>query len=518
MEERPNAEDVCLIMKTVLSLSAHEAKDYFLKHQSYCNFDIPEYFVFEDMLSAIDDGLGDSNISSFYVNDRNNHPDKIDGVNHKLISNKDGKYSWRPFQLIHPALYVGLTRVITNDDNWSFLVDLFNNERRRCRTIDCHSLPVVTDRYVKDKSEQISNWSTYVEKASVVTALDYDYLFHTDIADCYGSLYTHTVAWALHGIEESKQDRGNDRSLLGNKIDYLLRCMTCGQTNGIPQGSALMDFIAEIVLLKIDSVLYDRLTAKRVPPTSYKIIRYRDDYRIFSNNPQIGEQIVKELSDVLHIFGMKISPSKTIHSSDVVHSSIKADKLHVLANPKTHETLTSELYAISMFAKDYPNSGQLLVKLTDFYEKLEGISRKNFKEHVGLLISVTVDIACKNPRCYPITAAILSKLLNVLTRAEMRRYVNKIRKKFDKVPNTNIMQLWLQRVKADFLVSDETNIEPLCLVVLNRPATVWNSSWLSEPLRALVDDAEIVDRVKLEALPHVISLSEVELFVKSYDE
>ncbi len=39
----------------------------------------------------------------------------FNNVNYKLITNKDGKYSWRPFQLIHPALYVNLVNNITYD-------------------------------------------------------------------------------------------------------------------------------------------------------------------------------------------------------------------------------------------------------------------------------------------------------------------------------------------------------------------------------------------------------------------
>jgi len=85
--------------------------------------------------------------------------------------------------------------------------------------------------------------------------------------------------------------------------------MSNGQTNGISQGSVLMDFIAEIVLCYVDSLLADKI--KNVKKVDYKIIRYRDDYRIFSNNPQVAEQILKELTDILNDFGMKINSTKT---------------------------------------------------------------------------------------------------------------------------------------------------------------------------------------------------------------
>ena len=63
--------------------------------------------------------------------------------------------------------------------------------------------------------------------------------------------------------------------------------MNYGQTNGIPQGSVLTDFIAEIVLGYIDSKLSERIR-KEIGSINYKIIRYRDDYRIFTNEPLFG--------------------------------------------------------------------------------------------------------------------------------------------------------------------------------------------------------------------------------------
>lgn len=56
------------------------------------------------------------------------------------------------------------------------------------------------------------------------------------------------------------------------------------QTNGIPQGGVLFDFIAEMVLGYSDLLLYEEL--QRIGITDYKILRYRDDYRIFSNSKE----------------------------------------------------------------------------------------------------------------------------------------------------------------------------------------------------------------------------------------
>ena len=106
----------------------------------------------------------------------------------------------------------------------------------------------------KDKAEQISHWWREIEQRSIELALDYEYIIQTDITDCYGSIYTHSIVWALHNKDVAKRERQNPK-LLGNIIDRHIQDMSYGQTNSIPQGSTLMDFIAEMILGYADSEL-----------------------------------------------------------------------------------------------------------------------------------------------------------------------------------------------------------------------------------------------------------------------
>ena len=48
---------------------------------------------------------------------------------------------------------------------------------------------------------------------------------------------------------------------------------------GIPQGSVLMDFIAEMILGYADKELSKKIEDNQI--SNYQILRYRDDYRIF---------------------------------------------------------------------------------------------------------------------------------------------------------------------------------------------------------------------------------------------
>lgn len=112
-------------------------------------------------------------------------------------------------------------------------------------------------------------------------------MFVTDITNCYCAIYTHTIAWALMGKEQAKEKR-NKSGLLGNIIDNYMQGMQYGQTNGIPQGSTLSDFIAEIVLAYADKLLSERLNTNGI--SNYHIVRYRDDYRIFAIQKRIQNE------------------------------------------------------------------------------------------------------------------------------------------------------------------------------------------------------------------------------------
>ncbi len=497
-------------MKNVLSLTEKEAREFFLKEESYYNFDLPPYFEFGDLLEDLAKHFGNKELTDFYSSSKSLRPHLLEDVNYKLISNKDGRYAWRPLQLIHPALYVYLVCLITKKTNWENIKKRFAELIKKSSGIECEGLPVVSTYYKKDKAAQIVHWSSEVEKKSVVYSLDFDYLFHTDIVDYYGSIYTHSVAWAMHDKSVAKKEKGN-KKLLGNQIDWQLQAMSNGQTNGIPQGSVLMDFFAEMVLCYIDSLLTEKIKGNGIKKSEYKIIRYRDDYRIFTNNPQIAEQIIKELTDILNDFGMRINSSKTKGLSSVVHSSIKPDKLAWAINENCYTDLQSELYAISVFSQSFPNSGQVSVSLKNFYDKIVDLNKKDIRVNIQVLISIATDIAYKNPRTYPIVAAILSKLVNFLAKSTKERIVKKVLAKFKKLPNTGIMQIWLQRITIKLGDSYEYS-EKLCSKVIDKNVVVWNSDWLNAKTKKIVNSHNLVNTDTLEQIGAVIGNNEVELF------
>ncbi len=289
--------------------------------------------------------------------------------------------------------------------------------------------------------------------------------------------------------------------------------MAYGQTNGIPQGSALMDFIAEIVLGYADLLLTAKLNKNHI--TDYKIIRYRDDYRIFVNNPHNADIIAKNLTEVLFGLGLKINANKSKLSNEVVKNSLKPGKYFWLSNQTQNDDHQKQLYIIHSLSQNYPNSGIVQKLLDEYYHKITNSA--NTYDNVTVLIAILTDIALNSPRTYPVVAAILSKLIYHLPPvASKTSAVNKLLKRFEKIPNTGYLQIWLQRItlKLEKLFPYD---ELLCKKVTDDQVDIWNSEWLNNGLKKMISSIAIIDQQIIEALPEIIDSKEVELF-KSFSD
>ncbi len=496
--------------KTILDLNHEEAKEFFLRGENYCTLELPSYFVFDELLKSVSKELDGKKLTDFYKDKVK--PQDLEDVNYKLFNNKDGEYSWRLLQLIHPAIYVSLVHQITKKEHWDLIIGFL--KKRTC--VECVSLPVVKREKHKQQGEQILHWWKNIEQKSIQLALEYDYILNTDIVDCYGSIYTHAIPWALHTKEKMKKkenrsrDKKEAKKFIGNIIDWHLQDMSHGQTNGIPQGSVLMDFIAEIVLKYIDDQLTIRLKKKEVRAKDFKILRYRDDYRIFVNSTELGKEIIKELSIILSEMGMRLNTEKTFNSDDVISSSIKPDKLFSLIHCAHGTTDSKKLLAIRELSIKYKNSGTLVRELESFYQSI--LTRKKFGDHIKVLVSIVTDIAIRNPRTYPIAISIIGKVIDTLDDHKVKiKIIETVEKKIKRMPNTEIVDLWLQRLTIKFQ-PDKHYSGKLTKKVIDKNTIIWNSEWLTKRLRSKIESIGIVNYKEIECMPDYPDPSEVSLF------
>lgn len=519
-------------VKNILKINAEEAREFFLQEESYCNFDLPPYIKFCPLLNVINDKI---QTEKYELNGicSNKKIENCENVNYKLFNNKNAKYDWRPFELINPVLYVFLVREITQEENWNNIQKRFK-ELNSKSFVQCFSIPIISETKKSNKAEQVLQWWNRIEQDSIKYSLEFNYLFHTDITNFYPSIYTHSIAWALHNKEIAKEKKNDD--LLGNKIDKYIRKMSYGQTNGIPQGSVLMDFIVEIILAYIDNLLTKKMrNEKKIKNKDFKIIRYRDDYKIFVNNPQNAETILKNLSEILAETGLKLNPSKTIASQNVIQSSIKKDKLEWLfVEPilKEQNTLQKQLLVLHQFSLEYENSGtltkaldKLLKDLNQKYKEKSNGSNEQYKylfktkdkENKEILVAILIDIVSLNPRIYPLAMAILGILF---VEIKKKSFINKAIQKLEKIYNNSYMQIWLQRAIIKQKNIDYKNFtESICQRVADIFAgkkdkiSLWNNEWLScNEIKSLFKKYPVILKDEIDKMTPITQSDEISLF------
>lgn len=497
--------------RPVIEMDSDEAKAFFLKPESYFSFDLPPYFSFKQLLQIVTTYLEGKDLSD--IRKSETKPKDCEGVNHILLSNKDGKHAWRPFELMHPTIYCHLVNKITQEESWEVIVKRFE-EFKSQNSVECMSIPVESLGKMTDKEEQILNWWSDVEQKSIELALDYEVLAHTDIADCYGQIYTHSIAWALHSKEIAKVRR-NDMSLIGNVIDKNIQNMRYSQTNGIPQGSILMDFVAEMVLGYADLLLDEKLQNTVLKSgKDYKILRYRDDYRIFTHSKYDAEMILKALTEVLLELGLKVNSSKTVLSENIITGSIKPDKLEWIYRKQSDKNLEKHFLIIHDHGLKNPNSGSLLRGLVELNQKIDNIKKYSNPQ---VLISIVTDIALHNPRTYPICAAIISRLLTLLQDKQLKQIIiNRIIRKFSHIPNTGYLEIWLQRIALPLRLELDLK-EPLCKIAAKETTiSPWNNDWIEPDELQNIMKTSILDEKALEELEPIIPRKEVVLFLREY--
>lgn len=276
----------------------------------------------------------------------------------------------------------------------------------------------------------------------------------------------------------------NDKEQFGNKIDRLLMDMHNGQTNGIPQGNVASDLIAEMVLGYADLNLSGQLNERKI--NDYRILRYRDDYRIFTNSKEDAQIILLELTNVLSDLNFKLNAAKTFLSEDIIGASIKADKQFWNQSINSRRSFFKTLLLVHDLGRRFPNSGSLVKALTHFRRRIEKLSKR--PNDNAILISLIVDIMYHNPRIYPHAASILSKLLSFENYSEKINYLKLIHDKFEDIPNRGILEIWMQRISLNYTPKFKYQ-ESMCKAVTDQSIILWNCEWLKKEAKESIKNA-----------------------------
>lgn len=475
-------------MTRIIDLDAATAKAYLEKPECYFRSDFPPYISFETILKDVATAMGGQPYTAFQKAKPERAGDMA-GVNYELLSTKDGRFAWRPFELIHPAIYMTLVQLICEEENWTLLQHRL--KELHAGAVECTSFPMVSDGRDKHDAVQVRNWWLRYEQRSLELSLEFTHLLKTDVANCYGSLYTHSIPWALHGYETAKEKQA-DNSLFGNKVDFHIRNSRYGQTNGIMQGSVLMDIIAELVLAYVDHLITEQLADCK----DFHILRYRDDYSVFTQNDQLAAKIVKVISDCLRKVGMQLGAAKTSATTNIVEGAIKPEKLAAIQledmDVTQAKSIQRQLLRLHAFARRYPNTGAIKRLADNTFQEISRIA--DSPDDLSVQVAIVCDIAVVSPSAFPALSGVLAKLISLAPDKDRPAMWEKVAKKMQRIPHNGHLEVWLQRVtKAKNVGLNFDSSEPICQIVSGRVAQIWNNDWISsQPLVDALDVAKIV--------------------------
>lgn len=533
--------------KNVLSLDAKDAMDFFLKSEQYHGFELPEYFVFDELLQNVKEIISDLPYEECLQDGIS--PENLSDVNLDILLNKDGNYAVRPIILANPFLYYFLVREICNEQAWTLIKNLF--EKFQVPHITSCALPIIPkEKESFHKSTTIINWWSSMEQRSIELSLEYRYMFVTDITNCYGSVNPQAFDWAF-SLKNTQYENNNEYPISKN-IQKYLRAFQQGRNIGIPQGSAIFDFVGEIILGYSDILLHEAIKKAGIT-TQYEIIRYRDDYRIFCNDKDVLEKISYSLQHVLDSLNFRMNSKKTMISDSVVIDAVKPDKLAYIYNTPIFnkkgcdfDSFEKHLLYILMFARQYPNSGSIKTMLSDIDKRMEDwlkpyeeevttiplvegeepTTEKITKQRrlvggsIRAMSAICAQIAFENVNCCHYALRVLSRMVDSMKdENEKSTIVNLVYSKLCKRPNSDYDQLWLQNMtyQRDKKLESSPYSLRLCQLVAGKDIEpLWNNEWLKPNMYSALHYDNVVDTETLKMVTPVITFRERRAYDSQY--
>ena len=478
-------------------------------------------------------------------------PELLSDVNLDILLNKDGRYAVRPIILANPFLYYFLVREICNEQSWTVIKLLF--EKFNVPHITSCALPVIPkEKEPFHKSTTILNWWSTMEQRSIELSLEYRYMFVTDITNCYGSVNPQAFDWAFSFKDTEFEQK--TKNPIAKNIQKFLRAFQQGRNIGIPQGSAIFDFIGEIILGYSDLLLHEAIRKEGIK-AKYEIIRYRDDYRIFCNDKDVLEKISYILQHILESLNFRMNSKKTKISESIVTDSIKTDKLAYIYNTPIFnnkgvdfDSFEKHLLYILMFARQYPDSGSIKTMLSDIdkrigewlkpqtkevstinlenpnntiEKKTETYQRKLVGGSVRAMSAVCVQIALENVGCCHYALRVLSRMVDSLEdEQEKWDIIDQVYGKLCNQPNSDYNQLWLQNItyqKDKKKGTSPYNIR-LCKVVMGENVELWNNSWLKKDLIKNYKQTSVVCNEVLKKVTPIITFRETRAYHETTED
>lgn len=347
----------------------------------------------------------------------------------------------RSFGIIHPEIHNDIALEVAK--NWTAILDCLFHPKNR---VYSYSFPIPLDRNSLGSigglraGRMIYEWIEMAENDLVEEAYAYKYLVRTDIKNFYPSIYTHSIAWALHSKSIVRQGSNRwDYGLLGNRLDKLFQSANDECTNGLPIGPVVSDLVAEIVLSAVDR------SASASLPRSVLAVRFKDDYRILCKSEDEGQKAIKILQQALREYHLVLNEDKTAITFLPEGIFRKWVSQYHAIRPRKRRGLRFAGFkewflGVLQIDKDNPSTGVIDRFLADMTEKsyrpLIYISKGVIQKIVSLLLS----LADRRIRAFPKALGLVESLMSASSAASpiaVTRHLNRVLNNLCASPDNN---------------------------------------------------------------------------------
>ena len=329
------------------------------------------------------------------------------------VSYPKSKLTDRIFGIIEPKIYHDIVWHIINE--WDFvLTHLF------CEDIEIfpYSFPIpLTTRSEGElgtirAGRLIYEWVEMAEHDLIAEAHKYKYMLKSDIKNFYPSIYTHSLAWILHGKKEGRDDKSTF-SLLGSKIDKLFQASNDGCTNGIPIGSALSDLVSEIMLAGIDRECSKLLKKMKM---RFLAVRFKDDYRFLCNSQKDADCIFKILQHQMGLYNLSLSDEKSTVTElpeGLFRPSFSEYQKYSLRRKKriTYKTFETTLSIVRNIDQNCPNTGLIDKFLAELISKKDTLKLSLKRKEALKVFSLLLLLKKRRPKAFPQILAIIELIM-----------------------------------------------------------------------------------------------------------
>ncbi len=234
------------------------------------------------------------------------------------LSTYKNDISRRVLSIPNPEAFLRLVKIMS--DNWTDIQAYAESENslspitymRSYRDGDL--LEEINSESIRE-SNRVKSDFVEGQKNCIRIAIGFQYRLKVDIANCYPSMYTHSVTWSICGKKEAKrllQMSNAQRKLepasiqnaysLGNRLDAFMRFQKNNETNGIVVGPFTSRIFSEIILSALDKELRDN---------GFVFRRYVDDYKFFFRSESDASESVKTIEKILSEYNLNLNLAKT---------------------------------------------------------------------------------------------------------------------------------------------------------------------------------------------------------------